>query len=241
MRNPDAIAGLIGRAAFFEFAASVRGRLIAPGDADFDAARAVWNGAIDRRPGLIVRCAGAADVIECVRFAREHDLVVAVRGGGHNVAGTAVCEGGLVIDLSELKGIRIDPRSRVAQAQPGLVWGEYDRETQSFGLATPGGIVTHTGVAGLTLGGGIGWLMRAHGLTADHLVAADVVTADGELVRASDEDDPDLLWALKGGGGNFGVVTSFEFLLRPVGPTVLAGPVVFGAEEAADVLRFYRS
>jgi FAD/FMN-containing dehydrogenase len=217
-----------------------RGALIRPGDAPYDAERRIWNGAIDRRPALIARCTSAADVRAAVGFARERELVVAVRGGGHNVAGTAVCDGGIVIDLSPMKGMWVDPRARVARAQPGLLWGEFDHETQPFGLATPGGIVTHTGIAGLTLGGGLGWLMRRHGLTADNLLSADVVTADGALVRASAEEHADLFWGLRGGGGNFGIVTSFEYRLHAVGPTVLAGVILHPAARAREVLSFYR-
>ncbi|MGH7637866.1 MAG: FAD-binding oxidoreductase [Gemmatimonadaceae bacterium] len=217
-----------------------RGRLIQRDDPLYDGARRVWNGAIDRHPSLIARCTGAADVLAAVRHARERDMVVAVRGGGHNVAGTAVCDDGIVIDLSGMKGIWVDPGGRTARAQPGLLWGEFDHETQRFGLAVPGGIVTHTGIAGLTLGGGLGWLMRRYGLTCDNLLSADVVTADGSLVRASREDNAELFWGLRGGGGNFGVVTSFEYQLHPVGPTVLAGVVLYPAARAHEVLDFYR-
>jgi FAD binding domain/Berberine and berberine like len=217
-----------------------RGRLISAGAADYDIARAIWNGAIDRRPRLIARCIGTADVVAAVRFARDHDLEIAIRGGGHNVAGTAVCDEGIVIDLSAMRGVRVDPTGRRAWVQGGALWGDVDRETQAHGLATTGGIVSHTGVAGLTLGGGVGWLMRTHGLTVDNLVAADVVTADGERLRASEDEHPDLFWALRGGGGNFGVVTSFEFRLHPLGPTVLAGPIVWDATDARELLRFYR-
>jgi FAD/FMN-containing dehydrogenase len=217
-----------------------RGALLEPSDDGYDTARKIWNGAIDKRPRLIARCTGVADVLAAVRFARERNLVVAVRGGGHNVAGTAVCDDGLVVDLSPMKGMRVDPVARTARAEPGLLWGEFDRETQAFGLAAPGGIVTHTGIAGLTLGGGIGWLMRRYGLTCDNLLSADVVTADGRFVRASAQENPDLFWGIRGGGGNFGIVTSFEFQLHPVGPTVLAGPVFHPAAKAGEVLRFYR-
>jgi FAD/FMN-containing dehydrogenase len=217
-----------------------RGALIRADDAAYDAARRVWNGAIDRRPALVARCTGAADVRAAVGFARERELVVAVRGGGHNVAGTAVCDGGIVIDLSPMKGMWVDPRARVARAQAGLLWGEFDHETQPFGLATPGGIVSHTGIAGLTLGGGLGWLMRRHGLTADNLLSADVVTADGALVRASAEEHGELFWGLRGGGGNFGIVTSFEYRLHAVGPTVLAGLILYPAARAREVLAGYR-
>jgi FAD binding domain-containing protein/berberine-like enzyme len=217
-----------------------RGRLISADHADYDIARAVWNGAIDRRPDLIARCIGAADVVGAVRFAREHDLEVAIRGGGHNVAGTAVCDDGIVIDLSAMRAVRVDPAGRRAWVQGGALWGDVDHETQAHGLATTGGIVSHTGVAGLTLGGGVGWLMRKHGLTVDNLLAVDVVTAEGKPLRASEDEHPDLFWALRGGGGNFGVVTSFEFALHAVGPTILAGPILWDAAEAGEVLRFYR-
>jgi FAD/FMN-containing dehydrogenase len=217
-----------------------RGRLINPGHADYDTARAVWNGAIDRRPRLIARCIGTADVVAALRYARDHSLEIAIRGGGHNVAGTAVCDDGIVIDLSAMRAVRVDPVNRTAWAQGGALWGDVDRETQAHGLATTGGIVSHTGVAGLTLGGGVGWLMRKHGLTVDNLLAADVVTADGERLRASGDEHSDLFWALRGGGGNFGVVTSFEFRLHSVGPIVLAGPILWDAAEAGEVLRCYR-
>ena len=217
-----------------------RGRLISADHADYDIARAVWNGAIDRRPRLIARCMGAADVVRAVRFARDHDLEIAIRGGGHNVAGTAICDDGIVIDLSAMRAVRVDPADRRAWVQGGALWGDVDNETQAHGLATTGGIVSHTGVGGLTLGGGVGWLMRKHGLTVDNLLAVDVVTADGELLRVSKDEHPDLFWALRGGGGNFGVATSFEFRLHPVGPTVLAGPILWDAADAKDVLRFYR-
>lgn len=217
-----------------------RGRLINKDNADYDIARAVWNGAIDRRPRLIAQCIGTADVAAAVRFARDHDLEIAIRGGGHNVAGAAVCDDGIVIDLSAMRAVRVDPTERRAWVQGGALWGDVDRETQAHGLATTGGIVSHTGVAGLTLGGGIGWLMRKHGLTIDNLLAADVVTADGDRLRASEDENADLFWALRGGGGNFGVVTSFEFRLHAVGPTVLAGPILWDAADAKEILRFYR-
>ncbi len=217
----------------------LRGTLIRPGDEGYDAARRVWNGMIDKHPGLIARCTGAADVVAAVNLAREHDLVVAVRGGGHNVAGNAVCDGGLVIDLSQMKGVRVDPGRQVARAQAGCTWGDFDHETQAFGLATTGGLISTTGVAGLTLGGGIGWLLRKHGLSCDDLVAADVVTAAGEVVQASAEENADLLWGLRGGGGNFGVVTSFEFGVHPVGQ-VLGGMVAHPAERCRDLLAFCR-
>jgi FAD/FMN-containing dehydrogenase len=217
-----------------------RGRLIHSADPEYDSARAVWNGLIDRRPQLIARCIGTRDVVAAVRHARDRDLEIAIRGGGHNVAGTAVCDDGVVIDLSAMRAVRVDPIARRAWVQGGALWGDVDHETQAHGLATTGGIVSQTGVAGLTLGGGIGWLMRKHGLTVDNLVAVDVVTAGGDPLRASEDEHPDLFWALRGGGGNFGVVTSFEFRLHAVGPTVLAGPIVWDATDAGHVLRFYR-
>jgi FAD/FMN-containing dehydrogenase len=223
-----------------EVGGSFRGELLLPTSPGYDTVRRIWNGAIDRRPAFIARCTGVADVVAAVRFARERDLLVAVRAGGHGVAGHAVCDGGLMIDLSPMKGIRVDPQARTARAQAGVLWGELDRETQLHGLATVGGIVTHTGIAGLTLGGGIGWLMRRYGATVDNLLSVDLVTADGELTTASETVNPDLFWGLRGGGGNFGIVTSFEYRLHPVGPTVLAGPIFHPLEDAAQVLRFYR-
>ena len=220
-------------------AASLRGPLLRPGEDGYDKARIVWNGMIDRRPALIARCAGVADVIAAVRFARTHGLLVSVKGGGHNITGNAVCEGGLMIDLSPMKGIRVDPVKRTATAQAGLTWGEFNRETQAFGLATTGGVVSTTGIAGLTLGGGLGWLMGKHALSCDNLLSADIVTADGEFLTASPDSHPELFWGLRGGGGNFGIVTSFEYQLHPVQP-VLAGMVVHPMAQAREVLRFYR-
>jgi FAD/FMN-containing dehydrogenase len=217
-----------------------RGELLRPDDADYEHARQVWNRSIDRYPNLIARCAGVADVIDSVNFARQNGLLVAVRGGGHSFPGHSVCDGGLVIDLSLMKGIRVDPEARTARAQAGVLLGELDRETQAFGLAVPAGIVTHTGLAGLTLGGGIGWLMRKYGLTIDQLLSVDIVTAEGELVKASETENADLFWGVRGGGGNFGIVTEFEFRLNPVGPIVLAGPVFWPMEDSPNVLRFYR-
>jgi FAD/FMN-containing dehydrogenase len=219
---------------------SLRGQLFRPEDPDYHQHRRVWNGSIDRFPALIARCAGVADVMTAVRFARDSGLVVAVRGGGHSFPGHSVCDGGLVIDLGSMKGIRVDPEARTARAQAGVLLGELDRETQAFGLAVPAGIVTHTGLAGLTLGGGIGWLMRKHGLTVDQLLSVDVVTADGEFVKASETENPDLFWGVRGAGGNFGIVTEFEFRLNPVGPVLLAGPIFWPMEQSAEVLRFYR-
>ncbi|HWH45056.1 MAG TPA: FAD-binding oxidoreductase [Thermoleophilaceae bacterium] len=230
----------LGAVAFDDLEASLRGDALKPASTGYDEARRVWNGAIDRRPACIARCTGAADVVAAVRFAREYGLSPAVRSGGHGVAGDAVCEGGLVIDLSPMKGIRVDPVARTARAEAGVLWGELDRETQLQGLATVGGIVTHTGIAGLTLGGGIGWLMRKYGATVDNLLSVDLVTADGALVTASESVNPDLFWGVRGGGGNFGIVTSFEYRLHSVGPTVLAGPIFHPLDDAPEVLRFYR-
>jgi len=223
-----------------ELARVFRGELLLPESPGYDEARRIWNGAIDRRPACIARCSGVADVVEAVRFAGRRDLLVAVRSGGHGVAGHAVCDGGVVIDLSRLKGIRVDPAARTVRADAGVLWGELDRETQLHGLATVGGIVTHTGIAGLTLGGGIGWLARTYGATVDNLLSADLVTAEGELVTASEEHNADLFWGIRGGGGNFGIATSLEYRLHPVGPTVLAGPIFHPLERAGEVLRFYR-
>jgi FAD/FMN-containing dehydrogenase len=217
-----------------------RGELLGPEDAGYDQARRLWNAAIDKRPALIARCTGAADVRAGIERARSRDLPLAIRGGGHNVAGTASCDGGVVIDLSPLKDVRVDPAGGSAWAQAGLLWGELDQATQRFGLATTGGIVTHTGVAGLTLGGGIGWLMRKHGLTCDNLLAVELVSADGRLLRVDGQAHPELFWGVRGGGGNFGVVTAFQFRLHQVGPQVLAGPVLYPAEHAGQVLRGYR-
>ncbi|MEV6956764.1 FAD-binding oxidoreductase [Streptomyces sp. NPDC051183] len=219
---------------------SFRGRLARPGDPTYDEDRQVWNGSIDRSPALIAYCTGAADVIDAVRFAAASGLPLAVRSGGHSFPGQSVCDGGIVIDLSPMRGIRVDPGARTVRAQAGVLLGELDRETQAFGLAVPAGIVTHTGLAGLTLGGGIGWLMRKYGLTIDQLASVDLVTADGTLVKASADENPDLFWGVRGGGGNFGIVTEFEFRLNPLGPVVLAGPIVWPMAESARLLRFYR-
>ena len=222
-----------------QLVAELRGDLLRPGDEGYEAARRVWNATIDRRPAAIARCLGVADVVAAVNVAREHDLLVAVRGGGHNVAGNAVCNGGLVIDLSRMKGMRVDPGQRTVLAQPGATWGDLDRETQLFGLATTGGLVSTTGIAGFTLGGGLGWLMRRHGLACDNLLSVDLVTADGRYLTASEEEHADLFWGVRGGGGNFGIVTSFEYRLHPLG-SVLAGLVVHPWAAARDALRFYR-
>jgi FAD/FMN-containing dehydrogenase len=219
---------------------ALRGGLSLPGEAGYDEARTLWNAMIDRRPAAIVRASGASDVLQAVRLAAQHGLVLSVRGGGHNIAGNAVCEGGLMLDLSRMTSVRVDPKARTARVEPGARLADLDKETQAFGLATPVGLNSTTGVAGQALGGGFGWLSRKHGLTVDNLVSADVVTAAGELVRASQNEHPDLFWALRGGGGNFGVVTSFEFRLHPVGPQVIAGLIVHPFESAKQVLGEYR-
>jgi FAD/FMN-containing dehydrogenase len=216
----------------------MRGEVIRPGDEGYDEARKVWNGMIDKKPALIVRCASVADVVASVNFARENRVLLAVRGGGHNVAGTAVTDGGLVVDLSQMKGVREDPERRTVRAEGGVTIGELDEETQKFGLATPMGVVSETGIAGLTLGGGIGWLRRKYGLSSDNLVSVDVVTADGRSLTASETENPDLFWGIRGGGGNFGVVTSFEYRLYPVGPEVMCAFVLYPGARAKEVLRF---
>src|SRR5215210_2224902 len=221
-----------------EFAANLRGELIRPEDGGYDATRAVFNGMIDKRPAMIARCVGTADVIQGVNLARTHDLLLSVHGGSHSVAGNAVSDGGLMLDLSPMKGVRIDPVHRLVQAQAGMTLGEFDHETQAFGLATTLGVVSVTGIAGLTLGGGLGWLNGKYGLACDNLISADVVTADGRLLTASEEENEDLFWGIRGGGGNFGVVTSFEYRLHSVGP-VLGGGLRYPAAEARDFLRFY--
>jgi len=220
---------------------TIRGEALQPGDGGYADAAPIWNGMFDnRRPALIVRCRGAADVIAAIDVARSHALPVAVRGGGHSVAGFSTCDGGIVVDLSLMRSVHVDPVARRALMAGGATWGDVDHETQVFGLATTGGLISTTGVAGLTLGGGIGWLMRKHGLACDNLVGADIVTADGRLVHASRTENADLLWGLRGGGGNFGVVASLELALHPVGPVVYAGPIFFPAAAGRDLLRFYR-
>ena len=241
--DPNALRGdavPLEASAVEALASTFGGELVRRGDPTYDERRSVWNGSIDRHPGLIARCAGVADVIAAVRFARTHGLLVAVRGGGHSYPGLSVCDGGMVIDLSLMKGVRVDPDARTVRAQAGLVLGELDREVQAFGLAVPAGFISHTGLAGLTLGGGIGYFMRKYGLTIDNLLAVDLITADGEFVTASEEQNADLFWGLRGGGGNFGIATEFEFRLHPVGPQLLSGAVFWPAEEAPKVLRFYR-
>jgi FAD/FMN-containing dehydrogenase len=232
---------ILGEGTIQELRESIRGELITPTDAGYDEARAIWNGMIDKRPALIVRAAGVADVIAAVEFASSQDLELAVRGGGHSLPGFSTTDGGVVIDLSRMKGIRVDPERMRVVAEAGATWRDLDHETQAFGLAVTGGLISSTGIAGFTLGGGIGWLMRKYGLSADNLVAADMVTADGRLVHASAHDNAELFWGLRGGGGNFGVVTSFEFELHRVGPTILAGPIFFPGEQAEQILRGYRA
>jgi len=231
-------AGATWGAAFEALRARFRGALLRPGEEGYDEGRRVWNGAIDRHPALIARCAGADDVVEAVRFGRDHEVPLSVRGGGHSIAGHGVVDGGLMIDLSLMKAASVDPASRTARAAGGLLWADLDRATQRHALAVTGGIISHTGIGGLTLGGGLGHLMRTFGLTVDSLTGAEVVTADGETIRADAERDPELLWGLKGGGGNFGIVTSFEYALHPVGPMVLGGPMFWSIDDAPAVLRF---
>ncbi|MGW5210840.1 FAD-binding oxidoreductase [Streptomyces sp. NPDC004051] len=219
------------------FASGLRGRIVRPGEAEYEPARQLWNGMIDRRPALVVRCAGDEDVAAAVDFARDNEMLVAVRGGGHGVAGQAVCDGGLVIDLSEMRGVDVDPERRRVVAQGGCTLGDIDRETQRHGLATPLGVVTETGTAGLTLSGGMGWLRRKHGLSCDNLLSVRVVTADGRLLVADESQNQDLFWAVRGGGGNFGVVTSFEYRLHPLGPEVFLCFVLYPADRTGEVLR----
>ncbi len=228
--SQDPLPNLLGGA--------LRGTVLDAEGSGYDEARQVWNGMFDRRPGLIARCAGAADVIAAVNYARENNLLVAVRGGGHSFPGLSVCDGGIMIDLSPMKGIRVDPEAQRVRAEPGVLWGELDRETQAFGLATTGGMISHTGIAGLTLGGGFGWLCRRHGLVVDNLVSCDDVTAAGELLHASAEENPEMFWGLRGGGGNFGIVTSFEYHLHPRGP-VFGGLIAYPLTEAKSVLKGY--
>lgn len=222
-----------------ELAEGFSGELLRPRDPDYEEVRKIHNGLIDRRPALIARCTGVADVSDAVNFARDNGLEVSVRGGGHNVAGRAVTEGGVMIDLSKMKGLWVDPARQTVRAQAGLTWGEFNRGTQAFGLATTGGIVSTTGIAGLTLGGGIGWLMGKHGLAVDNLLSAEVVTAAGEIVNASAEENQELFWGLRGGGGNFGVVTSFEYRLHPL-EQVVGGLTAYPFANATEVLKFYR-
>lgn len=223
-----------------ELQATFRGRLIQPNDPDYDEVRQVWNGYIDKHPALIAQCSGTADVIDAVKFARKNDIEVSVRGGGHNVAGSALVDDGMMIDLSKMRGIHVDASRKLARVQGGATWGDLDRETQVFGLAAPGGVVSTTGVAGLTLGGGLGWMRKKHGLSCDNLDSIEIVTADGKLLTASKTENEDLFWALRGGGGNFGIVTSFEFHLHEVGPTVMMCAIMYPMELAEHVLSEWR-
>jgi FAD/FMN-containing dehydrogenase len=222
------------------FKTTLRGPLLRAGDPDYDTARTIWNAMVDRRPGLIARCAGTADVMACVAFARDHGLPLAVRAGGHNIAGSALCDDGLVVDLTGMRSAAVEPDSRRAWVAGGATLADFDHEAQAFGLATPLGINSTTGVAGLTLGGGFGWLSRMYGLSVDNLLSVEIVTADGQRRHVSADRDPDLFWAIRGGGGNFGIVTRFEFALHPVGPEITAGLIVFPFAQAREVLRQYR-
>src|SRR5260221_2345739 len=235
-----ATQGVLGAATLKEFDDGLHGEMVKPGDGAYDEARSIWNGAHDARPALIARCADASDVRHAVGFARSEGVDVAVRGCRHSIPGFAYVEGGIVIDLSPMKGIKVDVGAATVRAEGGVIWGELDAATQEHGLATTGGLVSTTGVAGFTLGGGIGWLMRKYGLACDNLRSAEVVTADGQVLTASATENADLFWGLRGGGGNFGVVTSFEFDVHPVGPTVAAGPVFYPGDRAEEILRFYR-
>lgn len=244
---PMSISALSGKTVTFsdhEFSEQIRtvfrGSIVTPADDGYDEARAVENLHIDRRPGMIIRCAGVADVMDAVTMARQRDFLIAVRGGGHHVAGHGTVDGGLVVDLSRMNGVWVDARRRLVHIQGGATWGDVDRETQAFGLAVPGGVVSTTGVGGLTLGGGIGWLHRKWGLACDSLRAVEIVTAEGEVVHASNEENADLFWALRGGGGNFGVVVSFTFAAWPLGPMVFAAPVFYPAAESPGILRAWR-
>src|SRR3954447_20186088 len=230
----------LGEATLAEFEQGLSGRLIRPDDPEYDDARSIWNAAHDKYPAMIVRCAGVADVMRAVEFARSENLEVAVRGGSHSIPGFSTTDGGIVIDLSAMRSVQVDPVRRTAVAQGGTTWADFDHETQAFGLAVTGGLVSTTGIAGFTLGGGIGWLMRKHGLALDNLVAADVVTADGQLVRASADSNPELFWGRRGGGGNFGIVTQFDLAVHPVGPLVHAGPIFYPAEQVRPLLRLFR-
>ncbi len=237
----ETVAPVLGEATIQELREAIRGGVLTPLDDGYTAACGIWNGMHDeRRPALVVRCEGAADVIAAVGFARGNDLTIAVRGGGHSVAGFSTCDDGLVVDLSPMRGVRVDPAARRAYVGGGAVWADVDHETQAHGLATTGGLISTTGVGGFTLGGGIGWLMRKHGLACDNLVGADVVTADGRLLHASESENADLLWGLRGGGGNLGIVTQFELTLHPVGPIVYAGPIFYPASDAGALLRRFR-
>jgi FAD/FMN-containing dehydrogenase len=224
-----------------KFKESLRGELILADGAGYDDARSIWNAMIDRRPALIARCLGVADVVTCVNFARERGLILSIKGGGHNISGLAVCDGGLMLDMSRMRGVWVDPTTRTARAQAGCLLGDVDRETQVHGLAAVLGFISNTGIAGLTLGGGFGYLTRRFGWTSDNLLSVETVTGDGRVVRASEKENSDLFWGLRGGGGNFGVVTSFEYKLYPIGPEIMAGAIAWRAEDARNVFEMYRS
>jgi FAD/FMN-containing dehydrogenase len=238
--RPTVESTSISQAAVSALRKRIHGAVLTAADEGYDAARQVWNAMIDRKPGVIARCTDASDVKAAIDFARDMNALLSVRGGGHNIAGSAVNDGGVVIDLSLMKSVQVDPVARTVRVAPGVTLGELDRETQAFGLITPTGINSTTGIAGLTLGGGFGWISRKFGLTIDNLVSADVVTADGRRVKASEKDNADLFWALRGGGGNFGVVTSFEFALHPLGPEVMSGLIVYPLTQARDLIKRYR-
>jgi FAD/FMN-containing dehydrogenase len=240
MTTHDLAIPTLAEGSVAELEQGLKGRLVRTTDPDYDQVRAIWNGAHDRYPALIVRAAGVADVMRALEFAGSEELRVAVRSGGHSIPGFSTVDGGIVIDLSPMQGIRVDPHARTARAEAGVTWKSFDHETQAFGLATTGGLVSSTGIAGFTLGGGVGWLMRKHGLACDNLLSADVVTADGRLVHASADENADLFWGLRGGGGNFGIVTSLEYQLHLVGPQVTAGAIFYPGDRAGDVLRVYR-
>jgi FAD/FMN-containing dehydrogenase len=240
MRKLDGTETTVDDAALSALDGTLSGRLIRPGDPDYDEARALWNAMIDRRPGVIARVRDVSDVARSVRFAKDHDLLLAIKGAGHNIAGRGVCDGGMVIDFAEMKNIDVDPGSRIARVEAGCTLGDLDAATQPHGLAIPVGINSTTGIAGLTLGGGFGWLSRKHGLTVDSLRSAQVVTADGEEITASETENPDLFWAIRGGGGNFGVVTSFDFALHPLGPEIFSGLVIHSFDQAEPILKEYR-
>jgi FAD/FMN-containing dehydrogenase len=240
MTAPMATEAAVSNEELQALATQVRGRVLGPDDAGYDDARQIWNGLIDRRPAVIVECTGAADVVDALKFAREHDLVVSIKGGGHNVAGNALNDDGLVIDLSQMRGVHVDHSTGRVRAQGGATWGDMDRETQLFGLAVPGGVVSTTGIAGLTLHGGAGHLRRKYGLSIDNLLSVDIVTADGTLRRASGSENEDLFWAVRGAGSNFGIVTSFEFQAHPVGPMVMVGAVFYPFEDVQTLLPAWR-
>jgi FAD/FMN-containing dehydrogenase len=240
MNNGKVSAGNIAPVAINELQLKLTGEILTPESEKYDEERKIWNGMIDRRPAMIVQCKNSSDVVAAVNYARVHNLAVSVRGGGHNVAGNSICEGGLMIDLSKMKGIDIDPQNKTAKVEPGVILRELDEATQKYNLATTTGTVSETGVAGLTLGGGLGWLMGKHGFACDNVISVEIVTADGQLLRADEKNHEDLFWAIRGGGGNFGIVTLFEFRLHDFGPTVLAGMILYPMEQAKMVLQHYR-